>query len=212
MRGRKFLARVFGSSRCRQSRRFHHKWWSCGSTFLAFERRFLSFAAVFSEIRCLPCRKSVRAALYTIDTSRIASPSRSTVAIRRKPCSPTANWYPRHCTATRPPLRPWWRDERTARGVAFHDLGDHHAAEDAAQEAFVAAFRKLSSLGRFALRTLAADDRPPPVRADRAGAAARRAAGLCRRSGPTRKTQLDDDAEFLLAARWRACPSENNGC
>ena len=38
------------------------------------------------------------------------------------------------------------RYQRAARAAAFHRLGDHHAAEDAAQDAFVAAYRKLTSL------------------------------------------------------------------
>ena len=38
------------------------------------------------------------------------------------------------------------RYQRAARAAAFHQLGDHHAAEDAAQEAFVTAYQKLSGL------------------------------------------------------------------
>ena len=38
------------------------------------------------------------------------------------------------------------RYQRAARAVAFHRIGDHHAAEDAAQEAFVAAYKKLPTL------------------------------------------------------------------
>ena len=93
------------------------------------------------------------------------------------------------------------RYERTVRGVAFHDLGDHHAAEDAAQEAFVAAFRKLSSLregslfGRWLLTIVR-------HQAERIGRARRRDVPLnyAAEVPQPEKTRLDDDAEFLLAA------------
>lgn len=38
------------------------------------------------------------------------------------------------------------RYERAARAVAVDVVGDHHAAQDAAQEAFIAAYEKLGSL------------------------------------------------------------------
>lgn len=38
------------------------------------------------------------------------------------------------------------RYERAVRAVSFHALGDHHAGEDAAQEAFIAAYRRLAGL------------------------------------------------------------------
>ena len=38
------------------------------------------------------------------------------------------------------------RHERTVRAAAMAILGDHHSAQDASQEAFVAAYRKLATL------------------------------------------------------------------
>ncbi len=93
------------------------------------------------------------------------------------------------------------RYERAARGVAFHALRDHHAAEDAAQEAFVTAFEKLSSLREPSLfgRWLLAIVRH---QSERIGRARRRDVPLDHAAdvAEPEKSKLDDDAEFLLAA------------
>jgi RNA polymerase sigma-70 factor (ECF subfamily) len=99
------------------------------------------------------------------------------------------------------------RYQRTARAVAYHRIGDHHAAEDAAQEAFVAAFRKLPTLrdGSLFGPWLLAIVRH---QAERIGKRGTRAAG--RQPGvpldhaadvaAPEESRLDDDNEFLLAA------------
>jgi RNA polymerase sigma-70 factor (ECF subfamily) len=93
------------------------------------------------------------------------------------------------------------RYQRAARAVAFHSIGDHHAAEDAAQEAFVAAYQKLASLregslfGRWLLTIVRhqakriARTRRPNVPLDDASEIVQ-----------PEKTGLSHDAEFLLAA------------
>ena len=98
------------------------------------------------------------------------------------------------------------RYQRAAQAVAFHRIGDHHAAEDAAQEAFVAAYRKLSALrdgslfGRWLLTIVR-------HQAERIGRRGTRTAG--RRDAPLdyaahvaapEENRLDGDNEFLLAA------------
>jgi RNA polymerase sigma-70 factor (ECF subfamily) len=99
------------------------------------------------------------------------------------------------------------RYQRAARAVAFHRIGDHHDAEDAAQEAFVAAYRKLSGLrdgslfGRWLLTIVR-------HQAERIGRRGTRAVGR-RRDVPLdhaehlaapEENRLDYDNEFLLAA------------
>ncbi len=94
------------------------------------------------------------------------------------------------------------RYERAARAVAFHRTGDHHAAEDAAQEAFVTAYRNLPGLrdGSLFGRWLLAIVRH---KAARIGRARRRtpvpldhAIDIAARE----ENRLDQDNEFLLAA------------
>jgi len=93
------------------------------------------------------------------------------------------------------------RYQRVARAVAFHAIGDHHAAEDAAQEAFIAAYRKLSSLRQGSLfgRWLLVIVRH---QAERIGRAQRRDVPLDHAAhvAEPARTSLDHDAEFLLAA------------
>jgi RNA polymerase sigma-70 factor (ECF subfamily) len=93
------------------------------------------------------------------------------------------------------------RYQRAARAVAFHRIGDHHAAEDAAQEAFVAAYRKLSRLregslfGRWLL-TIVRRQAERIARARRRDVPLEHAADVAE----PEKNRLDHDAEFLLAA------------
>ncbi len=93
------------------------------------------------------------------------------------------------------------RYQRAARAVAFHRIGDHHAAEDAAQEAFVAAYRKLAMLrdgtlfGRWLLTIVR-------HQAERIGRGRRREAPLDYATHVAAPEQggLDGDKGFLLAA------------
>ncbi len=93
------------------------------------------------------------------------------------------------------------RYQRAARAAAFHRLGDHHAAEDAAQEAFVVAYRKLPRLregslfGRWLLTIVRRQ-------AQRIGRARRRDVPLddAAHVAEPERAGLDHDAEFLLAA------------
>jgi RNA polymerase sigma-70 factor, ECF subfamily len=93
------------------------------------------------------------------------------------------------------------RYERAARVVAFHRIADHHAAEDAAQEAFITAYRKLSSLRE---RSLFGQWLLTIVRrqAERIGRALRRNAPLddAAQVAEPDKTNTDNDSEFLFAA------------
>jgi RNA polymerase sigma-70 factor (ECF subfamily) len=93
------------------------------------------------------------------------------------------------------------RYQRAARAAAFHLLGDHHAAEDAAQEAFVAAYQKLSDLkeaSRFGpwLLTIVRHKAERIGRARRSNVPLDHATDVAGRE--VRK--LDDEAEHLLAA------------
>ncbi|MGA2257966.1 MAG: RNA polymerase sigma factor, partial [Thermoguttaceae bacterium] len=93
------------------------------------------------------------------------------------------------------------RYQRVARAVAFQAIGDHHAAEDAAQEAFLAAYQKLSSLREGSLfgRWLLTIVRRQAMRIRRAR---RRDIPLDHAAhvAEAEKNGLDHDAEFLLAA------------
>jgi RNA polymerase sigma-70 factor (ECF subfamily) len=93
------------------------------------------------------------------------------------------------------------RYQRAARAAAFYLLGDHHAAEDAAQEAFVTAYQKLSNLrdsSRFGpwLLTIVRH------KAERIGRARRSDVPLVHASDVAGRdsTGMDEDAENLLAA------------
>jgi RNA polymerase sigma-70 factor (ECF subfamily) len=93
------------------------------------------------------------------------------------------------------------RYERAARAAAYHRLGDHHAAEDAAQEAFVAAYQNLPGLresDRFGpwLMTIVRH------KAERIGKARRTEKPLDQAADVASCEQrgLDEDAEHLLAA------------
>jgi len=97
------------------------------------------------------------------------------------------------------------RYEQPARAIALHCLGNQHDAEDAAQEAFVAAFRKLSELresslfGRWLLTIVRHE-------AERIGKARRKnmplefADQIAEPENAKPDSQLDQDAELLLAA------------
>ncbi len=93
------------------------------------------------------------------------------------------------------------RYERTARAVAFHRTGDHHAAEDAAQEAFVAAYQKLSHLRDGSLfgpwlLTIVRHQAERIARRRRGDVPLDHATHVA----APEKTRLDQDEEFLLAA------------
>jgi RNA polymerase sigma-70 factor (ECF subfamily) len=93
------------------------------------------------------------------------------------------------------------RYQRAARAAAFHRLGDHHAAEDAAQEAFVTAYQKLSGLRDGAcfgpwLLTIVRHKAERIGRARRHDMSLDHAADVAGREN----TRLDEDAEHLLAA------------
>ena len=95
------------------------------------------------------------------------------------------------------------RHQRTVVATAWQTLGDYHAAQDAAQEAFVAAYRKLGTLRdpsrfgpwvltivrRTALR-IARRRRPRPEPLERAGDP----------PGPDEADPLDEDLQRLLEA------------
>jgi RNA polymerase sigma-70 factor (ECF subfamily) len=93
------------------------------------------------------------------------------------------------------------RYQRAARATAFHRLGDHHAAEDAAQEAFVTAYQKLRGLregSRFGPWLLAIVRH----KAERVGRARRRDVPLDHAAhiAGIEGIAMDQDAEHLLAA------------
>jgi len=92
------------------------------------------------------------------------------------------------------------RYQRVARATAFHRTGDRHAAEDAAQEAFVAAYQKLAGLRDGALfgpwlMTIVRHKAERMARARRRDVPLDRAADVAVPESP----RLDHDAEFLLA-------------
>jgi RNA polymerase sigma-70 factor (ECF subfamily) len=93
------------------------------------------------------------------------------------------------------------RYQRAARATAFHRIGDHHAAEDAAQEALVTAYQKLPDLrerSRFGPWLLAIVRH----KAERIGRTQRRDRPLDHAAevAGAQNTALDHDAEYLLAA------------
>jgi RNA polymerase sigma-70 factor (ECF subfamily) len=93
------------------------------------------------------------------------------------------------------------RYQRAARAAAFHCIGDHHAAEDAAQEAFVTAYQKLSGLREASsfgpwLMTIVRHKAGRIGRARRSDLSLDHAVDAVGRE----RRGLDDDAEHLLAA------------
>lgn len=93
------------------------------------------------------------------------------------------------------------RYQRAAWAAAFHRLGDYHAAEDAAQEAFVIAYQKLSGLRDAAsfgpwLLTIVRHKAERVGRARRSDVPLDHAADVAGREN----RRLDEDAEQLLAA------------
>ena len=94
------------------------------------------------------------------------------------------------------------RYEKAVRAVATHVLGDYHAAEDVAQDAFVIAYEKLSTLRDASvfgtwIRRIARH------RALRAARKASRSEPLVRDAEPTaesRDGRLDDRSRMLLDA------------
>jgi RNA polymerase sigma-70 factor, ECF subfamily len=93
------------------------------------------------------------------------------------------------------------RYQRAAKAVALHRTGDHHAAEDAAQEAFVTAYQKLDGLrdgslfGPWLLTMVR-------HKAERMATARRREVPLDHVAdvAAPESPRLDHDAEFVLAA------------